>query len=443
MKGLSILALIIISIIQVFADNPIIKNIGMSDPHIRVFNDTVYLFSGHDEDPDDRLWVMREWRVFSTTDLINWKQETIISTKDNYMPDNSKDCWAGDAISRNGKYYFYFSDQKRSIGVMTSNSAGGHYKDALGKPLVAPMHDPTIFVDDDQNETPYLIYGDKAGPYHIAKLNEDMISLAEQPKPIRITGKQWQNAPKWMDKNYLFKKGDTFYLSWGRDYATSKDVYGPYVCAGSVGTGHHLDEFAHGSFFEYRGQFYHIWTYYLRPGYKYRESIISYCHFNKDGKIVTDTKFLDKHFETGVGQYNATWPRIEAEWYSEKSKEIKKIESSDNEFHLTNIKNGSWVCFRNMEFGESSDVFSADISNITGNGKIEVRLDNINGDLIGVAYLPSITIKRNSIQVSCDLTKVSGKHDVFIKFKGGRQPLLDLNYIVFKPTEQTVNHYMP
>lgn len=31
-----------------FAQNPITKAKGVSDPHIRVFNDTVYLFSGHD-----------------------------------------------------------------------------------------------------------------------------------------------------------------------------------------------------------------------------------------------------------------------------------------------------------------------------------------------------------------------------------------------------------
>jgi len=136
------------------------------------------------------------------------------------MDDNSSDCWAGDAATRNGKYYFYFSDRKRGIGVMTSDSTSGKYTDALGKPLVSSMHDPTILIDDDKNKTPYLVYGDKeGGGFHIARLNEDMISVTESPKPIIINGKEWENAPHWMDKNYIFKQNGKYYLSWGRDYA--------------------------------------------------------------------------------------------------------------------------------------------------------------------------------------------------------------------------------
>ncbi len=189
-----------------YAQNPIVKDIGMSDPHIRVFDDTIYLYCGHDSHPDDKTWVMKEWRIFSSTDLINWKQEGVISTKDNYMPDNSTDCWAGDAATRNGKYYFYFSDRKRSVGVMASDSPKGPFKDALGKPLVSPMHDPTVLINDDPQKTPYLIYGDKeGGGFHIARLNEDMISTAEDPRPIQIKGKEWEEAPAWMDKNYIIQ----------------------------------------------------------------------------------------------------------------------------------------------------------------------------------------------------------------------------------------------
>jgi len=128
------------------SQNPIVKDIGMSDPHVRIFNDTIYLFCGHDSSPDDKTWVMKDWRVFSSTDLISWTLKQTISPKDNYMDDNTTDCWAADASTRNGKYYFYFSDRKRGIGVMQSNSPTGPFADALGKPLVSPMHDPTILV---------------------------------------------------------------------------------------------------------------------------------------------------------------------------------------------------------------------------------------------------------------------------------------------------------
>lgn len=70
---------------SVKAQNPIIGIPGISDPHVRVFNNKIYLYSGHDDKPTDTTWVMKDWRVFSTSDLVNWKQETVISPKDNYM----------------------------------------------------------------------------------------------------------------------------------------------------------------------------------------------------------------------------------------------------------------------------------------------------------------------------------------------------------------------
>ena len=145
-----ILLLCIISFQTSFAQNPIIGNMGISDPHIRVFNDTIFLFSGHDSNQNDRTWIMKDWRIFSTSDLVNWSLRETISPKDNYMDNNSSECWAGDAESRNGKYYFYFSDQKRGVGVMVSNSPSGPYKDPLGKPLISPMHDPSILIDHDK-----------------------------------------------------------------------------------------------------------------------------------------------------------------------------------------------------------------------------------------------------------------------------------------------------
>jgi hypothetical protein len=420
-----LLSLIFLNISTV-AQNPLIKNIGMSDPHIRVFNDMLFLFSGHDNNPNDKTWVMRDWRVFFSTDLLNWQLETIISPCDNYMGCNSVDCWAGDVAGRNGKYYFYFSDQKRSVGVMIADSPGEKYTDALGHPLVAPMHDPTIFQEEDENKTSFIVYGDKAGGgYHIAKLNPDMISLAENPKPIKIIGEEWATAPKWMDKNYLFKNKDTYYLSWGRDYAVSKNIYGPYICFGAVGQGHNLNEFAHGSFFWWKGQFYHIWTYYLRNGFKYRECIISYCHISHDGKIVTDSRFLDEHFETGVGQYKASWPEIQAEWYTEKSEEITKTGSLENGFCLYNLNDGGWVKFANVDFGNRNhkQIFSATFKG-TGAGNFEIRLDSISGELIGNATIREMNNSNGKQIVMCNLKKVAGDHDLFILFTAINSELL-------------------
>ena len=384
-KKISIAILFMILCNTILAQNPILKEMGVSDPHIRVFNDTIYLYSGHDASPKDRTWVMKDWRVFSSTDLLTWSLQKTISPKDNYMDDNSADCWASDAATRNGNYYFYFSDRKRGVGVMSAKSPAGDFKDTLGKPLVAPMHDPTILIDDDTSKTPYLIYGDKeGGGFHITKLNEDMISVAETPKPIQIIGNAWEKAPHWMDKNYIFKHKNTYYLSWGRDYAISKNIYGPYQCVGAVGNGYNLSEYAHGSFFNWKGQFYHIWCYYLKKGYKFRESIITYCHIGDDGKIVTDTNFLDQHFKNGVGQYNASWEKIEAEWFYEKSSiTIQKTGNQTDGFAVSNLKNGDWIKFANLTFDKTYQKVVVNSVFKGTKGTLEIRTKSPEGKRIG------------------------------------------------------------
>ena len=54
-----------------YAADPIIQTSFTADPAPLVYNDTVYLYTGHDE--DGAGWFdMREWRVYSTTDMVNW-----------------------------------------------------------------------------------------------------------------------------------------------------------------------------------------------------------------------------------------------------------------------------------------------------------------------------------------------------------------------------------
>lgn len=416
-----------------FSQNPIIGDIGVSDPHVRVFNDTIYLYSGHDFSKEDTTWLMKDWRIFSTTDLVHWTQRGVISPKDNYMDDSSIDCWACDAAQRNGKYYFYFSDNKHSIGVMESDSPVGPFKDALGKPLVAPMHDPTVFVDDDKDRTPYLVAGSKeVGGYHIAKLNRDMVSFAEEPKLIQIDGSEWERAPVWQDKNYLFKYQDTYYLSWGNQYATSKNVYGPYECVGKVGRGYKLGGFAHGSFIEWKGQFYHMWCYYQDMAYKYRETVISYCHIGDDGQLVTDTDFLDEHFANGVGQYNASWPKIEAEWFYEISGDIQKLGNKKDGFVLGNIRNGDWIRFANVTFDEEKDRLILNVSADSSEGTVEIRIGKPDGKLLGKVDLSPSDGTTAFREITCKLKKFIGKTDIYLVYSSDNRNVVKLDWLKFE-----------
>lgn len=91
------------------ADNPVVKGKGHGDPHIRIFNDKVYIYVSHDVDPNAKDFVMRDWYVLSSDDMIKWDVKCILKAEDTYIGANDH-CWAVDAASRNGKYYLYFSE---------------------------------------------------------------------------------------------------------------------------------------------------------------------------------------------------------------------------------------------------------------------------------------------------------------------------------------------
>lgn len=180
--------------------NPIIPYVGMADPHIFIFNGKPYLYATRDIDSisTKNKFVMPDWQIWSSNDLVNWVNERTIYPAGTYMG-KSNDCWATDMGFRNGKYYFYFSNKNISTGVMISDSPTGPFKDALGKPLLdtgltsSQEYDPTILTDDDKAKTPYIVFGhhrdnDSLLGYYIAKLNDDMVSLAEAPKKIYFTG---------------------------------------------------------------------------------------------------------------------------------------------------------------------------------------------------------------------------------------------------------------
>src|SRR4051812_49402803 len=53
------------------ADNPIVQHIYTADPAPLVHNGRVYLYTGHDED-NSTYFTMKEWRVWSSADMVNW-----------------------------------------------------------------------------------------------------------------------------------------------------------------------------------------------------------------------------------------------------------------------------------------------------------------------------------------------------------------------------------
>ena len=192
---------------NVSTGNLIVPNIGLDDGHMRVYGDRIYNYACHDYSPESKDFVLKMWWVWSSIDLLTWTCESSLGPDVLGFPEGYKDCWATDALTRNGKYYWYLCNPEKTY-VVVSDAPAGPWKSPLGNKPLMEGRDPGAFIDDDGKA--YLVTG--VWNYSIAGLGDDMISLAEKPKTIEIInprgpyntdGENTQNTTD--DKPYLHK----------------------------------------------------------------------------------------------------------------------------------------------------------------------------------------------------------------------------------------------
>lgn len=171
------------------AQNPILPDFH-ADPSVHYWDGKYWMFPSTDE-VGNRDWSqMKRWNLFSSTDLVNWKDEgEIFDLSKGDISWAKKYAFAPDAVKWKGKYYFFFPADKK-IGVAVSEHATGPFKDALGKPLIefkevkrVATFDPCIFIDEDH--TPYLYYGGGDG-CAMVKLKDNLIERAGELKKLDL-----------------------------------------------------------------------------------------------------------------------------------------------------------------------------------------------------------------------------------------------------------------
>ena len=219
--------------------NPLIRHKHTADPSVLVEGDTLWLFAGHDMEGNQTNYVMRDWLLYSTTDMRHWTEHPSPLHIDAFKWAVSHQAYAAHPVKRGNKYYYYVSTNWCGIGVAVADKITGPYTDALGKPLLtnadcfASKHswaciDPAIFVDDDN--TPYIVWGNRECYY--AKLKE---SMTEIDGPVhRIDVPDFTEAP-WMHK-YNGKYYLTYASQWPEKiaYAIADRIEGPYKPMGII-----------------------------------------------------------------------------------------------------------------------------------------------------------------------------------------------------------------
>jgi len=373
------------------ARNPIIANRGVTDPHIHIFNGRAYLYATHDTAITyTNRFHMENWWCWSSDDLVNWKLESILRPEQTYLRRPFNQCWATDAAFRNGKYYWYFSEFNQRTGVVVGDSPTGPWTSPLEKPLLdSPLtptdeYDPTVFRDDDGQF--YIVFGVRN--YHIARLNEDMISLAEQPRElVRLD----ENGKPILadDKNYLHKYHGNYYLSWGCNYAMSTNLYGPYQFKRTLFRVENFEpgyekptwpngvqQGRHGNFFEWNNQWYFAYCDMSQTGNRrFRDAFISYVHYRANGEIA-DIK-VDG---IGVGEYDLKRGRIEAEnYFAAINMEKQAIPGG---FAVKATKPGGALTFPNIHGLTNCTQIALQFSSVGASGKVEIRERGPDGPLL-------------------------------------------------------------
>src|SRR6187399_1949934 len=232
----------ILALSKLAAQNPIIKHIFTADPAPIVYHDTVFLYTGHDTASVTATnYKMPDWHVFSSTDMVNWKDYGALLSPTTFSWATG-DAYAAQCIERNGRFYWFVSTFHKkdsisgggaAIGVAVSDRPTGPFVDAIGKALTINEMttdmkygwddiDPTVFIDDDGQA--YLFWGNTT--LHYVKLKENMIEMDGPFKKIEL--------PKFTEAPWVHKRNGWYYLSYAYEfpekiaYAMSRNINGPW-----------------------------------------------------------------------------------------------------------------------------------------------------------------------------------------------------------------------
>ncbi|XVV00487.1 glycoside hydrolase family 43 protein [Actinosynnema sp. CA-248983] len=425
------------------ADNPIVQHIHTADPAPLVHNGRVYLYTGHDED-GSTWFTMKDWRVWSSADMVNWTDHGSPMSLATFSW-AARDAWAGHAVERNGKFYWYVPVVNRAtgrmaIGVGVADSPTGPFRDALGRPLVENGEiDPAVMIDD--NGQAYLYWGNPNLWY--ARLNPDMISLSGGPTQIPLTtagfGTKTGDATRptlYEEGAWVYKRNGLYYNVFAAKccpefiaYSTSPGPTGPWTYRGTIMPAQGSSFTNHAGIVDFKGGsyfFYHNGA--LPGGGGFTRSVaVEKFSYNADGTIPTINMT-----SSGAPPADTLNPyvRQEAETIAWGSG-IETEPSSEGGMNIGWLENGDWTKVKNVAFGAGATRFSARVASPATGSAIEVRTGSATGPVVGRCAVPNTGGWQNWTTVSCGVSGLTGTRDLFLRFAGGSGYLLNVNWWQF------------
>lgn len=423
------------------AQNPIVQTWCTPDPAPMVYKDSVYVYTGHDEDGSD--WFhMNEWRVYSTADMANWTDHGSPLALEDFKW-ASKEAWASQCIERNGKFYWYIcaqeeESQNMAIGVAVGDTPTGPFHDALGRPLVKGgwgYIDPTVWVDEDGQA--YLYWGNP-GVFYV-KLNEDMISYSGDVVEIEQNEANFggpKDLPEGKTKDdykdlyeegpWFYKRGGKYYLLYAAggvpehiSYSMSDSPTGPWKYMGNIMPLQDTGAFTnHCGVIDFKGNsyfFYHTGKLPNGGGFN-RSTAVEQFTYNPDGTFPIIN--MTQEGVSPVGTFNP-YRRVEAETMAF-SKGVKSEPNDEIGLYISEIHNDDYIKVCAVDFGKQSPKsFTASVASALRGGFIEVRTDSVNGKLLATLSVSHTGGWECWNTLTVPVTEsVAGLHDLYFVFKG-------------------------
>lgn len=239
LKTIYILAVIaIMATEKIYAQVPLLSHVYAADPSAHIWpedENTLWLYTSHDQPGTNTHKTMYSYHAFSTTDLVNWIDHGRILSV-NEISWASTMAWATDAVYWRGKYYLIHCMKERATGttrtgLAVSDYPQGPFVDAGYINGVEFGQDPSLFVDDDNRA--YLYWGSGSKCYGaeltadlravkggtLVDLTSQLFEVFEGPWVHKYNGKYYLSYPglednKWPEQMY---------------YATADKPLGPYT----------------------------------------------------------------------------------------------------------------------------------------------------------------------------------------------------------------------
>lgn len=225
---------------------------GIGDPFILKHLDTYYLYATSFKQEGGTIDGFYCWQ---STDLKTWTQLGKAYEK-NEKSFGVTDFWAPEVVYHNQTFIMHYSARNANgslrIGVAVSNHPQGPFIDVFDK---KPMFDfgyaaidGHVFIDDHQA---YFYYAKDCSEneikdrheshLYVVKLDDTLTSFKGEPKLILKPNQPWETITgdwRWNEGAYVYKKDDTYYMTYSSGfyasdtyaigYATAQSPMGPF-----------------------------------------------------------------------------------------------------------------------------------------------------------------------------------------------------------------------